>query len=140
MADPIGQIVQEIRTGLQADGGTWPVQVRGGRRMEGDADTAGDSPPLVIVRMNSRNRTERIAHARWRIAVQAFDLDPRLAAVLDERVSEILHSEGPRHPAANVAIYRSAEEVGGQAGEDPDTRWSSVTSVYIVHATTATNV
>jgi hypothetical protein len=140
VADPIGVLVGEIRAGLQADGGPWPVAVRGGRRMEGDATQAGDLPPLVIVRFNNRNRTERIAHARWRIAVQAFDLDPRLAAVLDERVSEILHSRGPRHPVGNVALYRSAEEVGGQPGEDPDTRWSSVTSVYIVHATTATNV
>ncbi len=140
MADPIGQIVQEIRAGLQADGGTWPVAVRGGRRHEGDKTSQGDGPPLVIVRPNNRVRTQRLAHARWRIATVCYDVDPRLAAVLDERVSEILQNVGPRHPVGNVAIYRSAEEVGGQPGEDPDTRWSSSTSVYIVHATTATNV
>ena len=139
-ADPLGVLVAEIRAGLQTDGGPWPVAVRAGRRMEGDDTTKGDVPPLVVVQGNSRGRASRVAEARWRIAVVAYDLDPRLAMFLDERVSEILHNLGPRHPAGKVAIYRSQEEIGGQPGEDPETRWSSVTSVYIVHATTTTNV
>lgn len=138
MADPIGRIVTELRTALQADGGTWPVAVRGGRRFEGDGSSTGDGPPLVIVRSNNRQRTSRIAHARWRLTVTSYEVDPRLAMDLDARVSEALQNVGPRHPAGGVAIYRSGEETGGQPGEDPDTRWSTVTSVYIVHATTAT--
>lgn len=140
MADPLGPIVAEIRAGLQADGGTWPVVVRGGRRFEGDGTDPGDEPPLVIVRSNNRVRSPRQAHARWRLTVQSYELDPRLAAVLDERVSEILHNAGPRHVPGRVALYRSQEDVGGQPGEDPDTRWSSMTSIYIAHATTTTNV
>lgn len=135
MQDPIGRIVQEIRAGLQADGGTWPVAVRGGRRHEGDATTPGDLPPLVIVRSNSRGRA-RIADARWRVTVTAYENDPRLAMLLDSRVSEILHDRGPRFTAGGIGIFRSQEDVGGQPGEDPDTRWSSSTSVYIVHAST----
>jgi hypothetical protein len=139
-ADPLGVLVGEIRAGLQVDGGTWPVAVRAGRRMEGDGAAQGDVPPLVIVQGNSRGRAQRVAEARWRITVVAYETEPRLAMLLDGRVSEIIHNLGPRHPAGKVAIYRSAEEIGGQPGEDPETRWSSVTSVYIVHATTATNV
>jgi hypothetical protein len=140
MVDPIGVLVLEIRAGLAADGGSWPVVVRGGRRFEGDEEDPGDLPPLVIVRSNNRTRTPRAAHARWRVVVQSYDVDPRLAAALDERVSEIIHNVGPRHTPGRVALYRSQEDVGGQPGEDPDTRWSSMTSIFIAHATTATNV
>jgi hypothetical protein len=133
--DPIGRIVQEIRAGLQADGGTWPVQVRGGRRMEGNDTTPGDGPPLVIVRGNTRTR-DRTDAARWRLAIISYDTDPRLAMLLDERVSDVLHNAGPRFLLGGVGIYRSNEETGGQPGEDPDTRWSTATSVYIVHAST----
>lgn len=135
MQDPIGRIVQEIRTGLQGDGGTWPITVRGGRRHEGDASTSGDGPPLVIVRSNNRVRS-RTWHARWRLTIVSYETDPRLAMLLDSRVSEILHDRGPRFLLGGVGIYRSAEDSGGQPGEDPDTRWSTVTSVYIVHAST----
>lgn len=140
VGDPLGTLVNEVRAGLQVDGGVWPVVVRGGRRFEGDADDPGDEPPLVILRINNRVRTPRVAHARWRMTATSYETDPRLAALLDERVSEILHNEGPRHPVGRVALYRSQEEVGGQPGEDPDTRWSTSTSIHIVHATTATNV
>lgn len=135
MQDPIGRLVQEIRAGLQGDGGTWPVAVRGGRRHEGDASTPGDLPPLVIVRGNSRTRF-RVADGRWRVTVTAYETDPRLAMLLDNRISEILHNRGPRFTSGGVGIFRSAEDSGGQPGEDPDTRWSTVTSVYIVHAST----
>lgn len=135
MQDPVGRIVGEIRSGLQADGGTWPVQVRGGRRMEGDATSPGDGPPLVIVRGNSRTRS-RVADGRWRLTITSYENDPRLAMLLDSRISEILHNRGPRYTSGGVGIFRSAEDTGGQPGEDPDTRWSTVTSVYIVHAST----
>jgi hypothetical protein len=135
MQDPIGRIVGEIRTGLQADGGTWPVTVRGGRRHEGDAASSGDGPPLVIVRSNNRVRG-RPASGRWRLTITTYETDPRLAMLLDSRVSEVLHNRGPRFTSGGVGIFRSAEDTGGQPGEDPDTRWSTVTSVYIVHAST----
>lgn len=140
MSDPLGPLVNEVRAGLQADGGTWPVIVRAGRRFEGDAVDPGDLPPMVILRSNNRVRQPRHAEARWRITSVTYEMEPRLAAVLDERVSEILHNRGPRHVPGRVALYRSQEEVGGQPGEDPDTRWSTMTSIHIVHATTATNV
>jgi hypothetical protein len=137
MDAPIGKIVTEIRAGLQADGGTWPVAVRGGRRFEGDANATGDTIPLVIVRINSRSRN-RTADIRWRIVVASYDQDPRMVALLDARVSDILHNVGPRRVPAGVGVYHSIEDVGGQPGEDPDTGWSSMTSIYIVHGSAVT--
>jgi hypothetical protein len=125
MRDPVGQIVSELRAALAADGGTWPVVVRGGRRAD------GDTIPLVIVRLLSRTRARTDA-IRWRLVTLSVDADPRLASILDERVSVALHNVGPR-----LKVYRSAEEVGGQENEDPDTGWSMVSSIWIVHASTA---
>ena len=135
MRDPIGKVVQQIRAGLQADGGTWPVAVRGGRRFEGDASAPGDLPPLVIVRGNSRVRNRTDA-GRWRLTVVSYETDPRLAMLLDTRISQILHQHPALYQQGGVGIYAAAEDSGGQSGEDPDTRWSTVTSVYIVHAST----
>lgn len=112
------------------------MAVRGGRRFDGDATHPGDAPPLVVVRSNSRTRMARVAAATWRLIVISYETDPRLAMLLDGRVSDALHAFGPRHTSGGVAIYRSAEEVGGQAGEDPDTGWSNVTSIYTVHGST----
>lgn len=135
MRDPIGKVVSQIRSGLQVDGGTWPVAVRGGRRFEGDNTTPGDVPPLVIVRGNSRSRNRTDAN-RWRLTITSYDTDPRLAMLLDSRVSEILHDHPALFTQGGIGIYAAAEDSGGQSGEDPDTRWSTVTSVYIVHAST----
>ena len=136
MQSPVGKIVTEIRAGLAVDGGP-AVTVRGGRRFEGDATHAGDGTPLVLVRVNSRTRT-RGASAGWRLVTLAYAKDPRLAMDLDMRVSQILHNVGPRRTPGSLGVYHSSEDVGGQAGEDPDTGWSSVTSIYIVHGSTVT--
>jgi hypothetical protein len=57
------------------------------------------------------------------------------ASTVSLRVSDLLHLIGPRLASNGVAIYNSKEEVGGQPGQDPDTGWSTETSVYIVHGT-----
>lgn len=132
MQDPIGTTVTRLRAGLLVDGGTQGVAVRGGRRHEGNKTTTGDLPPLIIVRSNNRTRGRTVA-ARWRLTITSYETDPRLATLLDNRVSQILHLD---KGTSFDGVFWSGEEVGGQAGEDPDTGWSNVTSVYIVHAST----
>jgi len=135
MIDPLGKLVTEVRAALQADGGVWPVAVRGGDRYEGEATTSGDVPPLVILRRLNTVRS-RYATGRYRIGVTVYGDTRPDAAELYGRVSDALHIIGPRVSPSGVAIYISREEVGAQAGEDPDTRWPSETAVVIVHAAT----
>jgi hypothetical protein len=133
MIDPLGKVVTEVRTALAADGGTWPVTVRGGGRYEGEAATSGDTPPLVIIRRLSNSRAIP-GTARYRLGVTSYGTTRPEAAELYGRVSDALHLIGPRLNLAGVAIYISREEVGAQAGEDPDTQWPSETAIVIVHA------
>lgn len=133
MIDPLGKVVTEVRDALQADGGEWPVTVRGGGRSEGDATTSGDTPPLVIIRRLAGTRAIPGA-LRLRLAITTYHNTRPLAAELYGRVSDALDRKGPRRNLAGVAIYISREEVGAQAGEDPDTRWPSESSIVIVHA------
>jgi|PlaIllAssembly_1097288.scaffolds.fasta_scaffold00569_8 hypothetical protein len=133
MIDPLGKVVSEVRAALQADGGVWPVTVRGGGRYEGDATTSGDTPPLVIIRRLTRLRSD-YGTGRFRLSAVSYGDTRPDAAALADRVSDALHDIGPRLSLAGVAIYISREEVGAQAGEDPDTRWPSETAIYIVHA------
>jgi hypothetical protein len=132
--DPTGFIVNILNDALAADGGP-AVTVRGGRRYTGEAGASGDQPPLVIVRRLTRRRFLEIA-ARYRFAVISFAVDPKRATDLDLRVSAALGWLAPSVSASGVAIYLAREEVGGQPGIDPDTDWSTETSIYIVHAAT----
>lgn len=134
MNDPVGRIVNILIDGLGADGGP-AVTVRGGRRHTGTAGSAGDQPPLVIVRRLTRVRFHPVA-ARYRIAILCFGLDPKLATDLNLRVSDVLHLMAPSLSASGVALYGTREEIGGQPSVDPDTDWSMETSIYIVHAAT----
>lgn len=133
MIDPLGKVVTEVRTALAADGGEWPVTVRGGGRAEGDATTSGDTPPLVIIRRLANSRAIPGAQ-RLRLGITSYGTTRPKAAELYGRVSDALDRIGPRLNPAGVAIYISREEVGAQAGEDPDTRWPSETAIVIVHA------
>ena len=132
MIDPLGKVVTEVRDALAADGGD-PATVRGGGRFEGDATTSGDVPPLVIIRRLSAVRSD-YGTGRFRLAITSYGTTRPKAAELAGRVSDALHLVGPRLSLAGVAIYISREEVGAQAGEDPDTRWPSEAAIVIVHA------
>lgn len=130
MIDPMGKLVIEIRSNPAVAALT--TRVRAVEPVGGaDPDWATEIDPatkvnrfkyrfVVLIRLGAIRHKR--AGMQWvRIGVRCYGKDPRDAAALYGAVSDAVHNIGPRRNASGVLIFRSFDDVGGEAGKDPDT-------------------
>jgi len=126
--DAMGLLLDEIRAYLQASGQFTTAPVRGGE------PGPNDKPPMVILTHASQIRARRTGVTTQRFNARSYGTTPQSASQLAGLVSDALHDVGPRVGSGaecnRTGIWSTSEEVGAQAGRDPDTDWPYELAVY----------
>lgn len=137
MTDPMGRIIVELREDDAVSAIT--STIRGGEpaftQASAGAKVIADQPPFVLIRRFPIRRHPRLPIARYQFVILNYGKTPQQAAQLYGAVSDVLHNIGPRL-SAQVGIYRSQEDVGGQAQTDPDSKWPFEMMIVAVTAST----
>ena len=129
MVDVTGKVIVELRSNAA-------VFAIAGNRVGGRTSSAGWSGNayVLVERIGPIRRFPRASFFRGRLSVTAFGRTDQEAAALYGAISDVLAGRGPRQSAGGVALYRSEEEVGGQAVLDPDNDQPAERSIYIYSA------
>jgi hypothetical protein len=120
--DPTGTIVTLLATDMAV------IAIAGGK-VRGGEPAQGDRPPMVVVSRISTTRNpggggnRRTGLQELLLQLKCWGATPMQAAQLRGACSDVLHMHRPFVDPLGRLLFTIADDVGGSAGMDPDTRW-----------------
>jgi hypothetical protein len=146
MITPMGALVSELKAGPL--GTLVNGRIRGGRPRgaviaadgtvtdAGDARGPGDYIKFVVLVHLGHSRVKGKAPVQTvRIGYRTYGETPEQASVVALALSEAVHNIGPRIRGGTL-IFRTYDDTGGEAGEDPGTKQPFEDGVIEVFAAT----
>lgn len=133
MVDPLGKLLTEIRSNVAVAALT--TRIRGGEPAPGDA-TKPYQRFVVLVRLTPQRYKGHNPVQRMRIGFRCYGTTYQDATALYGAVSDAIHGVGPRLNAGGVLIYRTWDDIGLGATQDPATGQPHEDGVIDVFAST----
>lgn len=127
-ADPMGLLIEELRTANVASG-----RVRTFQPDVGDARSHATGYRRFVVLVDLGGEPIRQIIQRRRIAVRAYGVTKEDASRLYNEVRDVWHLAGIRSDSG-VVVYNSRDDTGGSIHTDPDTGQPYYDGVYEITA------